>query len=140
MIHRILDAWPYVAAIVAGFLSWPAVMNLPFPPEWPMMGVGVGMALIYLIYPLALLIGALVLGFRRGYDWVTLLVCLAIYVGWPTVTNLLTGGDWESHWTNWGMATAAFFIPATQAGILLGMWLRRLSRDRASLPLAEPGK
>jgi len=130
MPHRILDSWPYAAAMVVGFLSWYLVDGLVLLPGADVDVKGFGILLVYVFYPLCLLVGALVLGFRRGYDWVTLVVCLVIYVGWPTVACALTGGDWATHWTDWGSATAAFFIPATQIGILAGLGLRRLFRAK----------
>jgi hypothetical protein len=128
---RILDSWPYVLAMVVGFLSWKVLWLLPIPETdwkaWVFLP-------IYLGYPLAMLIGGMVLGFRRGYDWVTLLVCLVVYLLWPTIEALMTGQlafFIKADLTNWLLAVVAFFIPATQLGLGVGIAVRYL-RNRAA--------
>jgi len=128
MDRRLLRAWPYLLALVVGFLSWPLV-EVVLGALSAVTGAATlkdsAILMVYIGYPLALLVGAAVLGFRRGYDWVTLLACLAVYLIWPAVACLLTTRDWRTYAVNWGMATLFFFIPATQIGLLLGLGLRR---------------
>jgi hypothetical protein len=112
-----------VAAMVAGFLSWHLLSAAP----WFVKDLGI--ALIYVGYPLALAVGGIVLGYRRGYDWVTLLICLAVYLLWPLVATVITAGDFQNYVTDWGMALIAFFIPATQIGMLIGLLIRHLTRS-----------
>jgi len=82
--------------------------------------------MIYISQPIALLIGGVVLGFRRGFDWVTLLVCLIVYLVGLGVT--LRFSDPSYYFEIAKSAVLAFFLPATLIGTGVGTIVRALSR------------
>lgn len=126
MFKRVVDAWPYVLALVAGFVVWsiaiPALLR-----QDPSQTMGVIVLWVYILQPLALLIGGIVLGFRRGFDWVTLLACLVVYVLGFGVLGLFS--DDPEFFTSYASPSVlAFFLPAVLVGAGIGTGVRTLSR------------
>lgn len=129
MFKRIVDAWPYALALAAGFVIWSAAISTLLSQD-PSQTMGVIVLWVYILQPLALLIGGIVLGFRRGFDWVTLLVCLVVYVLGFSVLGLLS--DDPTFFTGYvGPSVLAAFLPSVLVGTGIGVGVRTLSR-RAS--------
>jgi len=124
---RLLDSWPYVLALVAGF----ALVNF-WPAKWMPEDPGYGALVIYVVDPLALLVGAMVLAFRRGYDWVTLLVCAPLYCLLAMSLYPTVGFDFDPGDSRWLQQFVFMFIPATQVGMGLGLLIRTLYQRRTA--------
>ena len=123
MRKRIIDSWPYVLALVIGFI----LMAVLWPYADGVEAKGMFILMIYIFQPIALLIGGGVLGFRRGFDWVTLLVCLVVYlVGLGVTLGFLRNPSY--YFETATPAVLAFFLPATLIGTGLGTIVRALSQ------------
>ena len=134
MLKRILDAWPYALALAVGFVVWSVAVGAMLEVD-PSADMAVILLWVYILQPLALLIGALILSFRRGFDWVTLLVCLAVYVVGLVVVQLAlwSVADAETFLVDTGTALLAFFVPPALIGTAIGLGVRALShRTRAT--------
>lgn len=126
MLKRIIDAWPYALALAVGLAVWPLAISAVLGSD-PSQVMGAIVLWVYILQPLALLVGGIVLGFRRGFDGVTILVCLAVYVLGFAVLGLFSN-DPEFFVSYAGPSTLAFFLPAVVAGTGIGVGLRSLSR------------
>jgi hypothetical protein len=126
---RVVDAWPYALSLVAGFVAWSTAIPALLSQD-PSQTMGVIVLWIYILQPLALLIGGIALGFRRGFDWVTVVVCLAVYVLGLGILGL--SSDDPGFFTSYaGPSVLAFFLPAVLVGTGIGVGVRGLSRRTA---------
>ena len=122
MLKRIIDSWPYALALVLGLT---AIGLIPIGDGSQFMS---GVVLVgYILMPLLILVGGIVLGFRRGFDWVTLLVCLVVFAALIAVFGAITGNP--TFFTDYVIpATLAFFIVPALIGTGVGAIVRVLSR------------
>lgn len=137
--RRVLSSWPYVVVVVAGYaafwgllLAWAACDGggcVLDSIEFKSLAV----TYLYAVVPVLTFATGAVLGFRRGYDWVTVLVCLAV---WLVIPEPITGGDGLGlFWGNklWFPLIAIAVIG--HLGILAGIGISRLTARRRD---AEP--
>lgn len=129
MLKRILDAWPYALAVVIGLIVWPIAISAAMRPD-PSQAMGVIVLWIYILQPLALLIGGLVLGFRRGFDWLTAVVCLVVYVVGFGVLGL--GSSDPEFFTSYIGPSIGVFAFCVLIGMAVGVGVRAANnRSRA---------
>jgi len=140
-VRRVLSSWPYVVVVVVGYaafwgllLAWAACSDLEAAGSGCVVDSiefkSLAVAYLYAVVPVLTFASGAVLGFRRGYDWVTVLVCLAV---WVAIPEPLTGGDSLGlYWGNklWFPLVAIAVIG--HLGILAGIGVRRFTdrRDR----------
>ena len=122
MFKRIIDSWPYALALVLGLV---AIGLIPMGDDSQFMGWVV--LTLYILTPLLILVGGIVLGFRRGFDWVTLLVCLVVFVALFAVFSAIETGDLGMFAAN-VIGMPPFFIVPALVGIGVGAIVRVLSR------------
>lgn len=120
---RIINSWPYLAGVVALYLVWLLLATVP-------MGLSaedrqnVMFAFGSLIVPFTITgIGA-VLGYRRGYDWVTVVSCLVLFVVIAVLGDWLGLGHLPSL-ISIG-AAALVYTAVGHVGILAAMGMKRL--------------
>ncbi|WP_028709680.1 hypothetical protein [Propionicicella superfundia] len=142
--RRVLDSWPYLLGVVGMFaLLWAdegvsMVCSSP-GPCWGMTAddwLGHAILLRWFILPAIAFQGAALLAFRRGYDWVTLVVCFAgaAILPEPAQQYGTITADWDHvHWT-----LAVFFLIVTHLGILAGLGLRTIARRRTRALAHQP--
>jgi di/tricarboxylate transporter len=126
MLKRIIDSWPYALALVIAFVVLGAAGSVTLAAD-PSQVMGVTVLYGYILQPLLLLVGAVVLGFRRGFDPVTLLTCLGVYILAFAALGLRSN-DAGFFADNIGLAVGAFFLPAALVGTGIGVGLRALAR------------
>ncbi|MBA3020501.1 hypothetical protein [Propionicimonas sp.] len=93
---RVANSWPYLAGVVALVAGWLAVASLPLAAS--------EVANLVTLYcgsfaPVALAAGGAVLGWRRGYDWVSVLVCVltaAVLIAVGNFTILTSPAGWDA--------------------------------------------
>lgn len=125
MLKRILDAWPYALALAICFVIWPVAISTTLQSD-PSQVMGVVLLWIYILQPLALLIGGIVLGFRRGVDQVTLLGCLAVYVLGLSVLGLFSNDP--EFWASYLAPSVLAFLVSVLVGVSIGIGVRALAR------------
>lgn len=120
---RITQSWPYLAGVVALYLVWLLLAILPLglsPDDRQNLMFVVGS----LLAPFIIAAAGAVLGYRRGYDWVTVVSCLVLFV----IIAVL--GDWLGlgHLPSWIAigAAALVYTAVGHVGILAAMGMKRL--------------
>lgn len=79
-LRRGLDSWPYLAVVVGCIASWIIVTKADLPGLSPLDEKSLGLTMLFAVYPTVLFITGTILGFRRGYDWLTLLICGVVWL------------------------------------------------------------
>lgn len=120
---RITRSWPYLAGVAALYLVWLLLATLP-------LGISAedrqNLMFVFgsLLAPFIIAGAGAVLGHRRGYDWVTVVSCLALFV----IIAVL--GDWLGlgHLPSWIAigAAALVYTAVGHVGILAAMGMKRL--------------
>lgn len=143
---RIRGAWPYALGVVGMFaLLWAYRLVLwscedPDGACWGMSVMdwkGFDIMLHLSGFPTLAFLGAALLGFRRGYDWVTVLVCLALGMVIPEPQQ--AGFPWvgADSWLNHDWFFLGIYAFVVHLGIASGMAVRALVR-RVRGSAAEP--
>jgi hypothetical protein len=132
---RILNAWPYALGVVALFaLLWVAHLTAHSceggdgcfgmsPLDWK----GLILTLVFGVFPTLAFAGAAVLGFRRGYDWTTMLLCLALAMALPEPLFGETGVS--LYWGNHDWFFLAIYVVVVNVGLAVGITIRGLTRS-----------
>ena len=138
--RRILNAWPYLAVVVAGYaafwallLSWSACSDVEAAGGSCVLRSidfkSLAVAYLYAVVPVASFATGAVLGYRRGYDVVAVLATLGRWLAIPEpVTG--QGGGLTLYWGNklWFPLIAIAVIG--HFGILVGIGIGRLVTRR----------
>ncbi len=130
---RVIDSWPYALGVVGLFgllwaydlLAWWAEFQ-PDNPWGPLDYKGLYITMRILVFPALAFTGAAILGLRRGYDPVTLVVCLVVGLALPE--PLLPVSGLELDWSQKGPLFVAGYLAITHLGIAAGVLVRRLER------------
>lgn len=141
---RILNAWPYALGVVGLFgvlWAYTLVSNSCYDPSAGCGGLGtfdwkgIDLMLHFLVFPVLAFLGTGLLGLRRGYDWVTLLVCLAIGMAIPDPVyneNLRL----EAYWGNKDWFFLGIYAVVVHLGVAGGIVVRAIVRRTARGPVA----
>jgi hypothetical protein len=118
---RIWNSWPYLAGVVALVAGWLAVAGLPL--------AATEVANLVTLYcgsfaPVALAAGGAVLGWRRGYDWVSVLVCVLTAAVLIAVGNFILPSP--AGWDAVGAAVLAYTFVA-HVGIVAALAMIKLN-------------
>lgn len=133
---RILNSWPYALGVVGMFgLLWAAhYAAFACGPERGCFGMtdldwmGLFLTLMFGLFPTLAFGGAAVLGFRRGYDWTTVLVCLVLAMAIPE--PLINDTGVRVHWTNHDLFFLVIYVVVVNVGLVVGIAIRTLTRAR----------
>lgn len=123
---RVINTWPYVVCVLALYLGWLVLALAPMPvsPEDRR-----NLMLLYAgtLAPFAIAAAGAVLGARRGYDWVTVLACVATTVIVGTLSDLF---GWH-HLPQLDGLGAALVIYAVvgHVGLVAALGVKRLGAD-----------
>ncbi len=133
---RILSSWPYALGTVGLFgLLWASSLFSMScaDPSAGCRGIStldwksIDLAEHFLGFPALAFLGAALLGFRRGYDWVTLLVCLALGMAIPEPAfdeSFRVAATWiHKDWFFLGL-----YVVVVHLGIAAGMVVRTVVR------------
>lgn len=131
---RILNSWPYALGVVGLFaLLWTAhFAAFTCGRDGGCFGMtdldwkGLFLMLMFGVFPTLAFAGAAVLGFRRGYDWATMLVCLALGMAIPEPQFSQTG--FRVHWSNQDLFFLAVYAVVANVGLAVGIVIRTLIR------------
>lgn len=134
---RILGSWPYALGVVGLFAllwtyqvaSWSCAD--PYEGCWgisPMDWKGADIMIHLTVFPALVFLGAALLGFRRGYDWVSVLVCLALGMAIPEPQ--LASFPWidANAWINKDWFFLGLYVVVVHLGMAAGMLTRSLVR------------
>ena len=80
---RLLNAWPYalatlILALAVGLLPSGPWCSVPLVGCGPEAGIGFMLVALAVVAPVGLFAIGAFLGFRRGYDWASVVVCVVI--------------------------------------------------------------
>lgn len=136
---RLLNSWPYALGVIGLFgLLW-AFELLPVACASRLGGCSgvddldwksLALTLRFVVFPLLVFVGAAVLSFRRGYDWVTLLACFAVGLAVPEPE--LARGSFALTWIHKDLFFLVIYVVVVHLGVAAGMAARALAR-RGSL-------
>nr|WP_300151715.1 hypothetical protein [Propionicimonas sp.] len=134
---RILGTWPYALGVVGlfallwtyRFVAWSC--EDPSGGCWgisPMDWKGTDIMIHLAAFPALAFLGAALLGFRRGYDGVSVLVCLALGMAIPEPQ--LAGFPWidANAWINKDWFFLGLYAVVVHLGVAAGMLTRALVR------------
>jgi|GEM_PF-1633025 len=135
--RRLLSSWPYVLGVVGLFgllwaydlLAWWAESR-PDSPWGPLDYKGLYITMRIFVFPILAFTGAAILGLRRGYDPVTLVICLVVGLAIPE--PLLPASGLELDWSQKGPLFVAGYLAITHLGIATGIGVRHLERQLRS--------
>lgn len=117
--RRVVKAWPYALALAVGF-AVVAVIGFVALAGDPGAVMGVVILWGYIVQPLALTVGAIVLGVRRGFDPVTLFICLVVYVvAYAVLGRFMSDPNFFVSYV--GTALCLCFLPAVAIGTIIGV-------------------
>ena len=123
---RMVSTWPYLAAVAGLAIGWLLIakLTLGHPDLDGLVGLYIGT-----VVPLVVAGGGVVLTLKRGYDWVTLLACLALWVVFALLGPLTIGLPLALDAT--AAATLAYVVIA-HVGVVAVLALNRLGRSGPS--------
>ena len=136
---RILSSWPYALGMIGLFsLNWAFFLfswscDDPYAGCWGLDTLywkELSLTVQFLVSPALVFLGAALLGFRRGYDWVTVLVCLVLSAAIPDPIIEL-GGQITLYWGYRDWFFYAIYIVVIHLGIAAGLVVRAVVRRRA---------
>jgi hypothetical protein len=120
---RVVDSWPYVVGVVALVLGWVIVARLPLAADEVTT-----LVTLYLgsLAPLVVAGGGAALGYRHGYDWVTVVACVVVAIIGTILGGLVATGAVPN------LAAAATALAAYTAaghvGLVAALGVKRLGR------------
>ncbi|HAM44639.1 MAG TPA: hypothetical protein DCM67_06440 [Propionibacteriaceae bacterium] len=120
---RITQSWPYLAGVVSLYLVW---LLLAIVPVGLSTDDRQNLMFVFgsLVAPFVIAGAGAVLGYRRGYDWVTVVSCLVLFVAIAVLGDWLGLGQVPS-WISIG-AAALVYTAVGHVGILAAMGMKRL--------------
>lgn len=83
---RVLASWPYLVAVTVMYLGWLVIAKLPLDAESVRI---LAWAYAAMLAPFAVAGAGVILGMRHGYEWVTMVACVALFVVLIVVGNLI---------------------------------------------------
>jgi len=139
---RLLNTWPYalatlvLLALVALFPSG-LVCSSGVVECGPDAGVGLALLALAVAAPVGLFAIGAALGFRRGFDWVSVVVCavlVAIALAGLFRIDLEIGQPW--FWSSLGadLVPLVGYIAVLCLGVLAGKGVRALTRRTVTVP------
>lgn len=120
---RVTKSWPYLAGVVGLYLIWILLATLPLPlstNDRQSLMFGFGSMLV----PFIIAGAGAVFGYRRGYDWVTVVSCLATFIAIAVVGDLL-GLHQAPSWVAIGAAALVYTVVG-HVGIVVALGMKRL--------------
>ena len=126
--NRLLSSWPYALFVLLCWLSWEAAGFIDFPGMDAAQEKSLFLTIALFGYQVLLFLAGTALGYRRGYDWVTILACLGVFVICQGLSSAWKGlplsvGDLATF-------SVYYLIPA-HLGIAAGLGIRTLQRRNA---------
>ena len=120
---RVAKGWPYLAGVAGLYLIWILLATLPLPVSAEdrkslMFGYG------SMVVPFIIAGTGAVFGYRRGYDWVTVVGCLVTFIVIAVVGDLL-GLRQAPSWVAIGAAALVYTVVG-HVGIVVALGMKRL--------------
>lgn len=126
---RVAHSWPYLAGVVGTYLIWILLATVPLPiSEQDRQNLMFTFG--SLLVPFAIAAAGAVLGYRRGYDWVTVVSCLVTFIVIAILGDLIGLGQLPS-WVAIG-AAALVYTAVGHVGIVAALGMKRLDSATGS--------
>jgi hypothetical protein len=121
---RILATWPYVTFVVGLYLGWLALATAPLGLSSEDLS---NLLLAYSgsLAPFSIAGVGAVLGYRRGYDWASVVACVGAFLGAATLGDLL-GFHHAPAWDAILSATVIYGLVG-HVGIVASMGIKKLN-------------
>lgn len=129
---RILTTWPYVACVAGLYLGWLALATAPLGLSTADLG---NLLLVYsgTLAPFTIAGAGAVMGYRRGYDWVSVVACVVTFLVLGTLGDLI-GLRHQPGWTDIISATVIYAVIG-HVGIVAALGVEKLGKPtKASKP------
>lgn len=126
--RRLLNTWPYILGVVGLFgLLW--AFELAPTGGWGMDDMdltGLHFTVRYVAFPALAFLGAALLGLRRGYDPMVLVVCLLVAVAIPEPQ--FHQGQLDLSWDHADDLFIPGYLAITHLGVVAGITVRQVLR------------
>lgn len=125
---RLLSTWPYALGVVGLFgLLW--AFRLAPTGGWgmdPVQLTDLYVTVLYLGFPALAFLGAALLGFRRGYDPLVLVVCMLVALAIPD--PVFAHGQLTAGWDHTHELFIFGYLAITHLGVVAGIAVRQVLR------------